>query len=153
MGNWGERRGTIPRQPDPQSGALPTELLSPSSRPIKYHNRLTAVKHFFLQIRISRESLKDTQEIQEVQEIQKACTGTPNSPESTVSPCVVCYFHKQSLETKRRRGIFWVPRLLCYGSRCIRRALAARSVLCSPFSVLRGAIAPLTSPCRSGGRS
>lgn len=29
--NWGERRGTIPRQPDPQSGALPTELLSPEN--------------------------------------------------------------------------------------------------------------------------
>ena len=37
--NWGERRGTIPRQPDPQSGALPTELLSPENEPycIKAH--------------------------------------------------------------------------------------------------------------------
>ena len=27
--NWGERRGSNPRQPVPQTSALPTELLSP----------------------------------------------------------------------------------------------------------------------------
>ena len=27
---WGERWGSNPRQPEPQSGALPTELRSPS---------------------------------------------------------------------------------------------------------------------------
>ncbi len=40
--NWGERWGSNPRQPVPQTGALPTELRSP----------LTATKFFYRQSRI-----------------------------------------------------------------------------------------------------
>ena len=29
-GKWGDRRGSNPRQPEPQSGALPTELRPPT---------------------------------------------------------------------------------------------------------------------------
>ena len=40
-GKWGERRGLNPRQPEPQSGALPTELRSPHTAGRNPRRRIT----------------------------------------------------------------------------------------------------------------
>ena len=136
LGNWGERRGTIPRQPDPQSGALPTELLSPSSRPIKYHNRLAAVKHFFLQIRIFRESPKTHRRYRRFRRFRKRAPARQTLRNLRFLPALCAISTNNRLRQKEGgtpfgRSVFFV---MVPGVSVARLSRVPFSVFRSPFS-------------------